>query len=126
MPDAKRLSEIANLLSALADSDLLYAAEDVGGGSFNSAAITGGTLKAVLAALFEREQFSLDINDVLNGYVTLSRTPLSVDTVSLKLKGGGSSIYGIDYTVSGDQVTWTSLALEPILAIGDVLEISYL
>jgi hypothetical protein len=125
MPDAKKLSEITNLLAALADADLLYAAEDTGGG-FDSAAITGAVLKASLASLWEREIFALDGTDISNKYVTLSRVPLNASTVNLKLSGGGVSLFSVDYTVSGDQVGWNALALDGIVSVGDILEISYL
>lgn len=124
--EAKKLSEITNLLAALADTDLLYAAEDTGGSTFVSASITGAALKAAIASLFERELFTLTGTDITNKYVTLSRTPLNAATVNLKLSGGGVSVFSIDYTVSGDQVGWNTLALDGILEAGDILEISYL
>jgi hypothetical protein len=49
--------------------------------------------------------------DITNGYVTLPVTPSSpTDTVML-YEGAPSLIYGVDFTVSGDQVQFLDLAI---------------
>lgn len=57
--------------------------------------------------------------------LTLLSIPPAVDKVTLDLVGGTSQQYGLDFTISGDVLSWDGLALETVLTEGDKLRIIY-
>ena len=73
-------------------------------------------------------EFTLSPTDISNGYVTLSSAPaVAADTI-LTVIGGPMQSYGIDYTVSGAQLSFiNSLAFGGVSALvsGDMLVIQY-
>jgi hypothetical protein len=73
-------------------------------------------------------EFTLSPTDISNGYVTLSSAPaIAADTV-LTVIGGPMQSYGVDFTVSGAQLTFiNSLAFGGVSALvsGDMLVIQY-
>jgi hypothetical protein len=69
------------------------------------------------------ELFTLTGTDITNGYVTLSTTPVTPNATILLVASGPNQFYGVDFTVSGNQLSWTGLALNGILASGDQLTV---
>jgi hypothetical protein len=57
--------------------------------------------------------------------ITLGGIPPVVEKVTLDLVGGTSQQYGLDFTVSGQVLSWDGLALETVLTEGDKLRIIY-
>jgi len=57
--------------------------------------------------------------------LTLSSTPMTAANVLLDIISGCSQEYGADFTVSVDVLSWSGLALDGILAAGDILRIAY-
>jgi hypothetical protein len=73
-------------------------------------------------------EFTLSPTDVSNGFVTLSSAPTTPADTILTVIGGPMQSYGIDYTVSGSQLTFiNSLAFGGASALvsGDMLVIQY-
>jgi len=71
------------------------------------------------------EYLTLDSDDITNKYVVLANTPYSVTETMMDIIGGGSQIYGTDYTVSGPQLSWDSLDLDGVLEAADKMRVSY-
>lgn len=126
------------------------ASSGVAAPSWKSAASTFGSLPAVgnttgdvrlvqdVAALYwwdgsawERvnkhyvELFTLNGTDITNGYVTLSETPGVASETTLMVKDAPNMFYGDDFSVSSNQLTWTGLGLDGILASGDKITVIY-
>jgi len=71
------------------------------------------------------DKFVLNGTDITNKFVTLSSTPaISGDTILL-VEDAGNMFYGTDFTVTGNQLGWSGLALDGILSSGDNLTITY-
>lgn len=71
------------------------------------------------------EYYELDLTDELNKFVTLSNTPSQPSKVILDVIGGTSQEFSVDFTVSGDQLSWNGLGLDGFLVSGDKLRIYY-
>lgn len=57
--------------------------------------------------------------------LTLANTPADPAKVLLDIISGSPQVFGADYSVSSNILTWNGLALETILAEGDKLRIIY-
>lgn len=71
------------------------------------------------------DTFTLDSTDITNKYVTLSFTPAVADDTILLVEDAPGMFFGADFTVSGNQLSWNSLALDGILSVGDNLTVTY-
>jgi hypothetical protein len=69
-----------------------------------------------------RELTALEIS---NKSLTLLNTPLAASLVAVDAIGGGAQDYGIDFTVTGNILSWNGLALDGLLEAGDKLRIKY-
>jgi len=72
------------------------------------------------------DYFTLTGTDITNKFVTLVNTPATPADVMLNVAEGPSQIYGTDYTVSGNTLSWNGLGLEPLLESGMTLIIEYI
>ena len=63
--------------------------------------------------------------DINNKYVTLTSMPTTPSDVVLMVTDAPSQFYGVDFSVSGTQLTWSGLGLDGVLSVGDTLTISY-
>lgn len=66
---------------------------------------------------------TLTPTDISNGYVMIPVTPNSPTETVIQYEGAPGQIYGTDFTVSGDQLTFTGLAAQ--IASGDIITILY-
>lgn len=57
--------------------------------------------------------------------LTLASTPSDPTTVILDVAGGPAQVYGDDFTVSGDVLSWSGLGLDGLLEENDQLRIVY-
>lgn len=71
------------------------------------------------------DKFTLTGTDITNGFVTLTGTPVTPANTILEVIGGVVQDYGIDFTVSGNQLSWTGLGLDGVLTSGDKLIIEF-
>lgn len=53
--------------------------------------------------------------------LTLAATPSVPSNVILDIIGGSSQRYGVDFSVSGNVLTWDSLGLDGVINVGDIL-----
>ena len=77
-------------------------------------------------ALGKVETFTLSSTDIANGYVTLIDAPGEAASTSLNVHEGPTQFYGIDFTISGQQLSWTGLGLDGILSAGDKISVEYI
>lgn len=63
----------------------------------------------------------LTTQDILNKYVTLEATPTVEEDVLVTPEGGPMQIYGNDYIVNGNQLSWDGLGLDGVLEVGEYL-----
>lgn len=73
--------------------------------------------------------FTLDSTDISNGFVTLTSIPSIPADAILTVIGGPMQNYGVDFTISGDQLNWIGPDL-PIggnaaLVSGDMLVVQF-
>ena len=68
---------------------------------------------------------TLNSQQIANKYVTLLDTPANPSSVTLDIKGGIPQLFGEDFFVMGDMLTWNTLGLDGFLEVGDVLIIEY-
>jgi len=67
--------------------------------------------------------FTLSSTDIANKYVTLSGSPSIANATVLHVKSAPAQNYGDDYTVSGQQLSWSGLGLDGVLVAGDKLTV---
>ena len=71
------------------------------------------------------EYFTLDALNISSSSITLSHTPTDASTVTLDVISGSAQIYGEDYNVSANVLSWDATPLYGILDIGDKLRVTY-
>lgn len=70
--------------------------------------------------------FTLSPTDITNKFVTLSSAPIPANKTILNVIGGPVQDYGTDFTVTGTQLSWSSLFLDGLLVSGDKLIVQYI
>jgi hypothetical protein len=75
------------------------------------------------------DQRTLDGTDIANGYILLNEAPLSKTKTRVGIIGGIFATYGVDFVVTtdngGKRLSWSSLGLQSLLEVGDILIITY-
>lgn len=71
------------------------------------------------------EYFTLSSGDIAAKQITLSNFPGTPALVSLDQIEGSAQQFGIDFTVSGNILSWNGLALQGTLVAGDKLRVHY-
>lgn len=71
------------------------------------------------------QRFTLSGTDISNKFVNLSLAPSDAQGVILTVIGGPQQDYLVDYSVTGSQVSWSSLGLDGVLSTGDKIVIQY-
>jgi hypothetical protein len=79
------------------------------------------TWAASPGASYAVQTFTLSSTDITNGYVTLAGAPSIPAETLLTVVGGPMQDYGVDFVVSGSQLTWSAYALQGVLAASDIL-----
>ena len=70
-------------------------------------------------------KFTLTPTDITNGYVTLTSAPASLSGTILNVIGGPMQDYSADFTVAGNQLSWSGLGLDGVLVSGDKLVVQF-
>lgn len=73
----------------------------------------------------KKETISLNQGNIDNKKVTLIHNPQNVENVILIPQGGIEQIYGIDFTIIGNEVHWEDLGLDGFLEADDVINVIY-
>lgn len=68
---------------------------------------------------------TLTQTDIDNKYITLNITPIVPESLTVSPVGGPEQLYGIDYEITGNILSWDGLGLDGILDNTDKLIIRY-
>lgn len=107
-----------------------FAIVDAGGGShvFNLPTASASNRGALASADWSHfnikvavSKYTLTPTDITNKFVTLPDTPATPTLTLLTVIGGPMQNYGVDYTVSTNQLGWSGLSLDGVLVSGDIL-----
>ena len=88
------------------------------------ASTTAETVDSIEANWFV-EYFTLNGTQATNKQVTLATTPVDAGEVTVDVTGGTSQVYGTDFTVTGNILSWNGYALETVLDTGDRIRVGY-
>jgi hypothetical protein len=81
---------------------------------------------SLLNSLYKPEAvYTLSGTDITNKYITLSTSPTTANKTRFYVEGGPEQIYGIDFTVSGNELSWNGLTLDGILESGDRVVVTF-
>jgi len=75
--------------------------------------------------IYTVEYFTLDALQVSNSSITLSHTPIDVTSVTLDVISGSAQVYGEDYNVAINVLSWVGTPLYGMLDVGDKLRVTY-
>ena len=71
------------------------------------------------------EVFTLTATNIAEAKVSLNRAPSNPRLVAVIPDGGIEQRYGVDYTVVGNDIIWSSMGLDGFLEENDVIRIYY-
>ena len=71
------------------------------------------------------EYFTLDALNISSSSINLSHIPTDATTVTLDVISGSAQIYGEDYFVTANVLSWDATPLYGILDVGDKLRVTY-
>jgi hypothetical protein len=74
---------------------------------------------------FEQYFHTITAGEITAKEITLPHTPIVAGETVLDVIGGCSQEYSVDYTVSGNTLSWNGLALDGVLTAGDILRVIY-
>jgi hypothetical protein len=83
------------------------------------------TISVPASNIYTVEYFTLDSLNISSSSITLSHTPTSSSSVTLDVISGSAQMYGSDYTVTINVLSWSLGPLNDILDIGDKLRVTY-
>lgn len=75
--------------------------------------------------IYTVQYFTLDALNISSSSITLSHTPTDATTVTLDVISGSAQIYGEDYFVTANVLSWDTTPLYGILDVGDKLRVTY-
>ena len=82
-----------------------------------------GTTQDINAS--EVEYVTLNATQITNAQITLANMPIDTTKVTLDIISGSAQIYSVDYTVTGNVLSWSGKPPEAILEVGDSCRITY-
>jgi hypothetical protein len=83
-----------------------------------------GTTQDINAS--EVEYVTLNATQITNAQITLANMPIDATKVTLDIISGSAQIYSVDYTVTGNVLSWSGKPPEAILEVGDSCRITYI
>ncbi len=70
-------------------------------------------------------RFTLDQEDIDAKYVVLSEAPIDMEMVRITIAGGLNQVWGVDFIIEGNILSWANHDLDGILAVGDTLIVEF-
>lgn len=74
---------------------------------------------------YKVEQHLVDLGQLVSKEIELSEIPTHPTMTLVQIEGAGPTFYGVDFTVSGNVLTWNSLRLDGLLGLNDRVQIIY-
>lgn len=84
------------------------------------------SLSPIAAGSLVVEYITLDATAITNKEITLPSAPPLPTKVMVDVIHGSAQIYGVDYSVSADILTWDALGLESEVTSGTILRVFYI
>lgn len=78
-----------------------------------------------IGSIETRERIIISVQNIAQKQINLANTPNNPSLVKLIPDGGIQQIYGVDYSVTGQILTWNGLGLENLIESGDTLTVTY-
>jgi len=75
--------------------------------------------------LSEHETFTIASLDVTNKYVTTTYDILDDNYLTVSVVGGTTLKKDVDYSINGNNIEWDGLALDGLIDVGDILNVTY-
>ena len=75
--------------------------------------------------IYTVQYFTLDALNISSSSITLSHIPTDATTVTLDVISGSAQIYGEDYFVTANVLSWDTTPLYGILDVGDKVRVTY-
>jgi hypothetical protein len=69
--------------------------------------------------------YQLTSGDISAKQITLVSTPVAPSLVKIDIQGGCIQIYGVDFTVTSNILSWNALGMETVISSGDYIQITY-
>lgn len=76
-------------------------------------------------AIAQVEYVTFDSTAIAARQVTLAQTPAVPSLVTWDIISGTTQVYSVDFTITGNVLSWAGLPPEGILAVGDSCRITY-
>lgn len=99
------------------------------GGTGSSGIVSGvggtGVLLSDVANSDTVEYVLITATNIINKSVTLLKTPFVTGKVVANIVKGPTLDFGIDYTVTGNVLSWSGLGLDGKISAGDKIRIKY-
>jgi len=74
---------------------------------------------------YELEQHEIDFTQFADKEIILSEVPTQPTRTIMMIDGAGPCFYGVDFTVSGNVLTWNGLRLDGLIGLDDLVQIIY-
>lgn len=74
---------------------------------------------------YQTEQHLIDLTQLFDKEIVLSSTPVYPERTLLFIDGAGATFYGVDFTVTGNVLSWETLRLDGLLGLDDRVQIIY-
>jgi len=74
---------------------------------------------------YELEQHEIDFTQFTDKEIILGQVPTQPTRTIMMIDGAGPCFYGLDFTVSGNVLTWDGLRLDGLIGLDDLVQIIY-
>lgn len=82
-------------------------------------------LPSILNDTLHQQYYTINATDITNKYITLEHEPVDPNKVDVVIYGGVHQKSNVDFLVTGDTLSWDSLALETLIELNQSLVITY-
>jgi hypothetical protein len=73
----------------------------------------------------EVEYITLNATQISTAQITLANMPVDATKVTLDIISGSAQIYSVDFTVTGNVLSWSGKPPQTVLEVGDSCRITY-
>ena len=122
---APRITTLQRLGLLLQASEIVYDLDTKSFWGGNGTTLGGFPLGAG-STFGEFELITITQDNLDTKSVQLSKAPMGSQFLMLEIIGGITQLYDVDYTFTGDILSWDGLGLDNFLEVGDILVVKYL
>lgn len=122
---APRITTSQRLALVLQEAEVVYDINEQIYYGGDGVLLGGFPIGSNVGSSIEPEIIPITNTDVTNKYVTLTTTPLNPNAVRLNMVGGIEQLNGVDFTVTGNILSWDGLGLDGFIDNTDILIVQY-